>query len=55
MVPSLTAVDADGVPLTPGLLYGDERGRARQREREREPGRRAGELIEFLALDRSSE
>jgi xylulokinase len=27
MVPSLTAVDAEGVPVTPGLLYGDERGR----------------------------
>lgn len=27
MVPSLTAVDGDGVPLTPGLLYGDSRGR----------------------------
>jgi xylulokinase len=27
MVPSLTAVDADGVPITPGLLYGDARGR----------------------------
>ncbi len=26
MVPSLTAVDADGSPITPGLLYGDERG-----------------------------
>ena len=26
MVPSLTAVDADGVPQTPGLLYGDARG-----------------------------
>lgn len=26
MVPSLAAVDADGVPLSPGLLYGDERG-----------------------------
>src|SRR2546423_577762 len=26
MVPSLTAVGADGVPVTPGLLYGDERG-----------------------------
>src|SRR3954465_10751979 len=23
MVPSLTAVDDDGVPVTPGLLYGD--------------------------------
>ncbi len=27
MVPSLTAVDAAGIPVTPGLLYGDERGR----------------------------
>ena len=27
MVPSLTAVDANGTPLLPGLLYGDERGR----------------------------
>ena len=27
MVPSLTAVDAQGHPLTPGLLYGDGRGR----------------------------
>ena len=27
MVPSLTAVDVDGVPLVSGMLYGDERGR----------------------------
>jgi xylulokinase len=27
MVPSLTAVDANGNPCAPGLLYGDERGR----------------------------
>jgi xylulokinase len=27
MVPSLTAVDHDGRPTTPGLLYGDARGR----------------------------
>jgi xylulokinase len=27
MVPSLTAVDARGAPVTPGLLYGDSRGR----------------------------
>jgi xylulokinase len=27
MVPSLTAVDGVGLPLTPGLLYGDSRGR----------------------------
>ena len=31
MVPSLAAVDAAGVPITPGLLYGDERGRQRVR------------------------
>ena len=28
MVPSLTAVDAAGTPVSPGLLYGDERGRS---------------------------
>jgi len=28
MVPSLTAVNARGTPLVPGLLYGDARGRA---------------------------
>src|SRR5207253_47519 len=27
MVPSLAAVDGAGVPITPGLLYGDDRGR----------------------------
>ena len=44
MVPSLTAVDADGVPCTPGLLYGDERGHADR------PGAiaEAGELAQFL-------
>ncbi len=31
MVPSLTAVDDDGRPLTPGLLYGDARGRSATR------------------------
>lgn len=30
MVPSLTAVDRKGIPLTPGLLYGDARGRSAQ-------------------------
>ncbi len=30
MVPSLTAVDPAGMPLTPGLLYGDSRGRDRR-------------------------
>jgi xylulokinase len=46
MVPSLTAVDADGVPITPGLLYGDSRGRVA------EPtggmGFMVGETAEFL-------
>jgi xylulokinase len=45
MVPSLTAVDGAGRPLTPGLLYGDARGRA--------PGAASssvlsGEAVEFL-------
>lgn len=31
MVPSLTAVDSGGRPITPGLLYGDCRGRVPQR------------------------
>ena len=44
MVPSLTAVDDAGVPLRPGLLYGDERGHHRERRRSRE----VGELAQFL-------
>jgi xylulokinase len=46
MVPSLTAVDRRGRPTTPGLLYGDGRGRV--------PGQRrdgagdGGEVLEFL-------
>jgi xylulokinase len=44
MVPSLTAVDADGVPVTPGLLYGDERGH--QEQKTDQPER--GELGQFL-------
>jgi xylulokinase len=44
MVPSLTAVDADGVPVTPGLLYGDERGH--QEQKSDQPER--GELAQFL-------
>ncbi len=32
MVPSLTAVDARGRPVTPGLLYGDGRGRGERGE-----------------------
>jgi len=49
MVPSLGAVDAEGIPLTPGLLYGDERGRAGGGQ-ERADGSPAesGELLGFL-------
>lgn len=32
MVPSLTAVDARGIPRSPGLLYGDGRGREAESE-----------------------
>ena len=44
MVPSLTAVDDEGVPCTPGLLYGDERGHSDRATAIAE----AGELMQFL-------
>ncbi len=44
MVPSLTSVDADGMPCAPGLLYGDERGHADRESATAE----IGELAEFL-------
>ncbi|HZT67851.1 MAG TPA: FGGY-family carbohydrate kinase [Acidimicrobiales bacterium] len=44
MVPSLTAVNRRGRPVTPGLLYGDARGRTGA-----PPGPAAeGEVVEFL-------
>jgi xylulokinase len=46
MVPSLTAVDADGRPITPGLLYGDGRGRVPNPTAG--PGFMVGEAAEFL-------
>jgi xylulokinase len=46
MVPSLTAVDAAGRPLTPGLLYGDCRGRVPGEEGQPLPA--LGEAAEFL-------
>ncbi|OBI03242.1 xylulokinase [Mycobacterium scrofulaceum] len=46
MVPSLTAVDAEGVPMTPGLLYGDERGRVPEQDAPPLPA--LGEAAEFL-------
>ncbi len=49
MVPSLTAVDAAGTPTTPGLLYGDARGRAPgSLEQPAPPLPAAGEAAEFL-------
>ncbi len=50
MVPSLTAVDAMGRPITPGLLYGDSRGRvagAAATEPD-QPLPSVGETAEFL-------
>jgi xylulokinase len=47
MVPSLTAVDAGGVPVVPGLLYGDERGRSRETGATESPAE-SGELLGFL-------
>lgn len=47
MVPSLTAVDVDGVPLVPGLLYGDERGHADESDTTGSPTE-SGELLGFL-------
>ena len=44
MVPSLTAVDGEGVPRMPGLLYGDERGRTTSKGTPAE----SGELLAFL-------
>jgi xylulokinase len=46
MVPSLTGVDAAGRPLTPGLLYGDARGRVPGADNQPLPG--LGEAAEFL-------
>ncbi len=46
MVPSLTAVDAAGRPITPGLLYGDVRGRAQGADNQLLPA--LGEAAEFL-------
>jgi len=48
MVPSLTAVDRDGVPVVPGMLYGDERGRTGGGERLAESPGESQELMGFL-------
>ncbi|MBM3671723.1 MAG: xylulose kinase [Actinobacteria bacterium] len=48
MVPSLTAVDADGTPLVPGLLYGDERGREAAGGGGAKAPTERGELLGFM-------
>ncbi|MDT5229868.1 MAG: xylulokinase [Mycobacterium sp.] len=49
MVPSLTAVDSSGRPITPGLLYGDSRGRAPDADTDAQAGPfPVGEAAEFL-------
>jgi xylulokinase len=45
MVPSLTAVDGNGRPMTPGLLYGDVRGRSAAGP---QTTFLSGEAVEFL-------
>jgi xylulokinase len=49
MVPSLTAVDADGTPFGPGLLYGDDRGGDGGSVGAHSPLIERGELLGFLA------
>jgi xylulokinase len=46
MVPSMTAVDATGKPISPGLLYGDSRGRVSSGNEQAVPT--SGEAAEFL-------
>ncbi|WP_077090360.1 xylulokinase [Mycobacterium rhizamassiliense] len=49
MVPSLTAVDSTGTAITPGLLYGDERGRPSEAAKGGpQPLPALGEAAEFL-------
>lgn len=51
MVPSMTAVDRRGRPVTPGLLYGDERGRINAGSHQGTEGdgpEGTGEIVGFL-------
>ncbi|HVT65799.1 MAG TPA: FGGY-family carbohydrate kinase [Mycobacteriales bacterium] len=49
MVPSFTAVDEGGVPYTPGLLYGDHRGRAGRNEADLLNSREFRSMLEWTA------
>ncbi len=48
MVPSLCAVDGDGVPISDGLLYGDSRGRPAGGDVTEADPSQSGELVRFL-------
>ncbi len=48
MVPSLCAVDAEGVPMSDGILYGDARGRGGDADAQADPSQ-SGELVRFLS------
>lgn len=52
MVPSFTAVDEAGTPLTPGLLYGDHRGRAGRNEADLLNSREFRSMLEWTAGQR---
>ncbi|HWA65029.1 MAG TPA: FGGY-family carbohydrate kinase [Mycobacteriales bacterium] len=49
MVPSFTAVDESGTPYTPGLLYGDHRGRAGRNEADLLNSREFRSMLEWTA------
>jgi xylulokinase len=49
MVPSFTAVDESGTPFTPGLLYGDHRGRAGRNEADLLNSREFRSMLEWTA------
>jgi xylulokinase len=49
MVPSFTAVDKAGIPMTPGLLYGDHRGRAGRNEADMLNSREFRSMLEWTA------
>jgi xylulokinase len=51
MVPSFTAVDSSGTPQTPGLLYGDHRGRAGRNEADLLNSREFRAMLEWTAKE----
>ncbi|HWC34450.1 MAG TPA: FGGY-family carbohydrate kinase [Mycobacteriales bacterium] len=49
MVPSFTAVDEAGIPFTPGLLYGDHRGRVGRNEADLLNSKEFRSMLEWTA------